>query len=258
MFRRLEIFKDEIELIQNPEIKQFVQEEIMVLPDYFFEVPASSTGKYHPKYAIGKGGLVRHTKAAVGIAKDLLKLKHNQELFSSDTRDCIIAALLLHDGWKHGAESKYTIANHPVVAADHILNDNPNFAFRKEIADLIRSHMGEWNTDYKTKEVIMPVPKTPEEIFVHECDYLASRKYLLYDFESYYVPEQYALHENPLKDKISELILLCKSEIENGTNREELYEIISENNDGMRNPNSIPDIETAEKIINIIKGKGRD
>ena len=42
------------------------------LPDYFFEVAAASTGKYHPKYAQGEGGLVRHTKAAVKIAYELL------------------------------------------------------------------------------------------------------------------------------------------------------------------------------------------
>ena len=42
------------------------------LPDYFFEIEASSTGKYHPKFASGGHGLVRHTKVAVRIAYELM------------------------------------------------------------------------------------------------------------------------------------------------------------------------------------------
>ena len=45
---------------------------IELLPNYFFEVPASSTGKYHPEFALGDGGLIRHTKVAVRIAYELL------------------------------------------------------------------------------------------------------------------------------------------------------------------------------------------
>ena len=45
-----------------------------MLPEYFFEVAASSTGKYHPVYALGVGGLVRHTIAAVEIANEMYRM----------------------------------------------------------------------------------------------------------------------------------------------------------------------------------------
>ena len=87
---KAEIFHTELESIHSEELKKFAEEAIGKLPDYFFEVAASSTGKYHPSYAIGPGGLVRHTKAAVNIASDLLNLEQNQAAFSEKERDCMI------------------------------------------------------------------------------------------------------------------------------------------------------------------------
>ena len=63
-----EYFLKEIPLIQTDNIRQFLEYCIANLPDYFFHVAASSSGKYHPEYALGDGGLLRHTKAAVWIA----------------------------------------------------------------------------------------------------------------------------------------------------------------------------------------------
>lgn len=59
-----ELFIDEINYLKNDDIKKSVAILIEMLPDYFFHEAASSTGKYHPKYALGDGGLLRHTKAA--------------------------------------------------------------------------------------------------------------------------------------------------------------------------------------------------
>ena len=55
--------------------------------------------------------------------------------------------------------------------------------FSVDIANCIHSHMGKWNTDYRTKREILPKPKTVVEKFVHTCDYLASRKYLEFKFD---------------------------------------------------------------------------
>jgi hypothetical protein len=258
-YDKIKVFSTELGYIQNLEIRSLAEKIISNIPDYFFEVAASSTGKYHPTYALGGGGLVRHTKAAVGIAADLLKLEHNSQMFNPDERDCIIAALICHDGWKHGDEkSQYVISAHPVVAADHVLElaDDSEKSFAKVIADNIRSHMGEWNTDYRSKAEIMPKPSTPMEMFVHECDYLASRKYLVYEFDNSYNPNDYIAKEEAsnLKSRIAELIKLCTSKIANGADRDELYKIISEKNNGNKNPNSITDIKVAEDLIKTIGG----
>jgi hypothetical protein len=52
-----------------------------------------------------------------------------------------------------------------------------------KICDCVASHMGSWNTDYKTKKEILPKPITSMEKFVHLCDYLASRRFLEVNFD---------------------------------------------------------------------------
>ncbi|KOC40970.1 hypothetical protein ADU86_13680, partial [Clostridium botulinum] len=108
MKEQLKVFQTEINSINDPNIKQFTIKALESLPDYFWEVPASSTGKYHPQYALGEGGLVRHTKGAVKIALELFN-NHTVQDFTSIQKDIIISALLLHDGCKSGIEkSRYT------------------------------------------------------------------------------------------------------------------------------------------------------
>ena len=46
-----EMFQTEIGYIKNPKYAENIGIIIDLLPDYFFEVPASSTGKYHPKFS---------------------------------------------------------------------------------------------------------------------------------------------------------------------------------------------------------------
>lgn len=195
------MFKDEIGWIKNKDIRRFAIEMISVLPDYFFKVPASSTGKYHPEYSLGQGGLVRHTKGAVLIAKTLLDLEmfgeqwnDNIDLpwnnnFTNEEKDIIITALLLHDGVKHGVEGgKYTIATHPTDMVNFIESNDKickviDRLTLDVICDCIASHMGSFNTDYKTGKEILPKPQTPMEKFVHLCDFLASRRFLEINFD---------------------------------------------------------------------------
>lgn len=174
-------FEKELSYIHNPVIRDEVRVFIdNFVPDYFFRVAASSTGKYHPNYALGPGGLVRHTQAAVRIAAGMFVLTR----YTEEEQDIIIAALILHDTFKHGRiEQKYTCADHPVIAYRMVLENMTNCPRYEDIAKAIHSHMGQWNKDYRTKREIMPKPITPVERFVHTCDYLASRKYLEFNFD---------------------------------------------------------------------------
>ena len=109
--------------------------------------------------------------------------------YTDDEKDIILAALILHDGFKHGAvESKFTVAEHPTVCAKILSESNwKEYLTEKQfwpLHDAISSHMGQWNYDYKTKKEIMPKPGTAIEKFVHQCDYLASRKYLEVNFDA--------------------------------------------------------------------------
>lgn len=260
MYFKLGVFAEELALIQNPDIRAFVEKCILKTPDYFYRVPASSTGKYHPEYSLGDGGLIRHTKALIYIAKELLTLEHYQHKFTSDERDIMIAAGILHDSFKHGdTEQQYSIADHPVVAANHVLEwaEQKEIGFARTIADCIRSHMGEWNTDYKTKKPIMPKPETDMEKFVHECDYLASRKSLIVKFDNYYDPKAYLAKATALIDQV---ITFCREAIDTASNKEELraylYDIISALNYGEKNPFRLRDEQTAIRVLNTLKEYG--
>ena len=105
---KADIFKYELSFIKDSKIREFTIKAIEVLPDYFFKVAASSTGKYHPQYALGEGGLVRHTKAAVRIALELFRCETVTGHFPDEVKDIIISALILHDGAKHGLKVRDT------------------------------------------------------------------------------------------------------------------------------------------------------
>ena len=189
------IFENEIKWIRNKDIRKFAIMILSELPDYFFSIPASSTGKYHPTYSLGEGGLVRHTKGAMLIAKSLLDLEQYKAEYTEEQRDIMLTAILLHDGLKHGINGgNYTIATHPIEMADFVKSKSgicktimgesgEEDEWLETICDCIASHMGEWNADYKTKKVILPKPISSLEKFVHMCDYLASRKFLEVNFD---------------------------------------------------------------------------
>ena len=178
-----EIFENEIVLIKNEDIRDSLRTLIDKIPDYFFTIPAASTGKYHPGYAQGDGGLVRHTKAAVRMANELFGIYR----FPDRTKDLIILSLVMHDSVKKGEEeSKYTLFDHPLVAGEFIKKYKEELKLTKEdlefVCSAIASHMGRFNTS-EYSDVILPLPKTPEEKFVHMCDYLASRKVININFD---------------------------------------------------------------------------
>ena len=182
-----DVFKTELNYIKNSKYRKNAEVLISLLPDYFFEVPASSTGKYHPSFAQGQGGLVRHTKVAVKIAHELLNSIIGQP-FNQEEKDLIILALILHDGLKHGnPKEEYVRFDQPVLIAKFIQNNQKRTTFNdKEIqflTNIISSHMGPFNTN-KYSDVILPVPKNKYQKFVHMCDLLASRKFLDVKFDS--------------------------------------------------------------------------
>jgi hypothetical protein len=176
-------FEYELSLIKNPVIKDIAEQGIGLLPEYFYKVPASSTGKYHPDYALGDGGLYRHVRAAVGIAIDLFRINN----FTEDEEDMIIVSLLLHDGWKQGLNgSGNSTHTHPVVASnvlrEKIKTDTTQKAdFLEVICGNIETHMGSWSTS-KWDKTVLPEPQTEMQKFVHLCDYLASRKDIEFNF----------------------------------------------------------------------------
>ena len=185
---RTKVFEKELSYINNPRYKEGAQKLISLLPDYFFEVPASSTGKYHPSFALGSGGLVRHTKVAVRFAYEMFNDESITGAYSKNEKDLMIISLIMHDGLKSGLEkSQYTKFEHPLLVCDYIKENKDKLTFTdKEIefmCHVISSHMGPWNTN-NYSNIVLPKPESKFQRFVHMCDYLASRKVIDVKFDS--------------------------------------------------------------------------
>lgn len=94
------VFKKELQLIQDEDIKMFVTAVFDDLcPSYFWTIPASQRG-HHPPICRTRGGLVHHVKLAVGFADSFLDMLGIED----DLRvSQVIAAVMLHDMLKRGA-----------------------------------------------------------------------------------------------------------------------------------------------------------
>ncbi len=182
-----ELLKKELEFIKDENLKASLKKLLNMLPEYFYIVAASSTGKYHPKYALGNGGLLRHSKAAMRIGYELLSDPAIGDKYTSHEKDLLIFALLVHDGLKLGIpEEKYTRFDHPILMQKFIYENKDELSLSEEdaifLGDAIKTHMGPWTKDYDGNEVL-EAPHTKYQNFVHMCDYLASRKFLEVPFD---------------------------------------------------------------------------
>ena len=175
--RNIKLFEREINLIVDEElrmaVKSYMDEET---PDYFWTDGASSSGKYHPKFSQGMGGLVRHTKAVVMFAEELLRMS-SYAYMKDEYKDYVIAACILHDTCKYGIDEfdKAEYKNHAANAAkafaeyaEQVMDYKPS----EFLLNAIRSHMGQWSTEKEDR------PFTAIDRCVHMADYMASRSFI--------------------------------------------------------------------------------
>lgn len=181
MNNNAKIFDSLLNTFENEDIRIFATDCIDTIPSYFWDVGASSTGKWHPSYALGKLGLARHTCALVRFLNYMLSIDCIKNDFTSRERDLMRVAGIMHDSMKSGtdedyARSKYTKFEHPILAANKIRKISGLSSDEIEfIATIIESHMGQWNSDRRS-ETILPTPESKYQKLVHLADYLASRK----------------------------------------------------------------------------------
>lgn len=186
-------FAEELAVFENEDIKDFCLELLETVPEYFFQISASSTNKYHPDYTIGIMGLAKHVKGATKFLNYILAIDCVKNLFTSRERDLLRTAVMNHDDEKLGRNgSQYTLFKHPILIAERIQaykgydwlpDDEIDY-----IADACASHMGQWNTDKRCKDTL-PLPESKSQMLVHLADYLASRKDIIVSFEGTEVDE---------------------------------------------------------------------
>lgn len=179
---------DELARIENPKVLSMTVEALDKAPNYLWEVPASSSGKYHPDSSLGHMGLIRHIKSVFRISEELLDNNTHTNYFADLSRldlDFIRSAILLHDSVKQGKSESgnapgTTVHEHPLLVRevckpDSIEGDPKLEAYWNTICTMLESHMGEWNTRSGVSTVL-PLPITWAQKHIHLCDYLASRK----------------------------------------------------------------------------------
>ena len=173
--------------IENDDLRILAGEMIRTIPEYWYHVGASSTGKYHPEYSLGEGGLMRHTVALVRILNYMLE--STNDIYDSRKRDILRIAGIMHDTRKSGSQEEYEINHdtkheHPILAANVVRTfkgKGYNDEEIEEIATTIETHMGNWTTS-NYSNVVLPAPKNRLQIMLHQADYLASRKDIIIKF----------------------------------------------------------------------------
>lgn len=186
---KIALFEKEIDYMEIENIKDFFKKAISLVPDYFFEVPAASSGKFHSVLECGFGGLVYHTRSVAKVANYLVNLQQYKSKLNEVEKDCVICAALLHDCLKHDWENKtgFSVHQHPVLAAEFVKTDSRldeivSDEIRTMIGDAVASHSGEWTTSKRSK-VVLPSPQNLVQELVHLSDYMASRSDIHIRFE---------------------------------------------------------------------------
>ena len=168
-------YKDQVNKLINlhitdPTVKEWVLKYFKeTVPEYFWDVPASTSGKYHPSQAVTAHGLIKHTLMAFYNLLDIMKLEYAHKSWGIGERERseLLAAILVHDTFKCGKPvegqdmAKHTIKNHEMIPLEFIPQEFPI------IYSGVATHMGEWGA---------VKPECNLQFIVHLADYLASRK----------------------------------------------------------------------------------
>jgi hypothetical protein len=172
---KIKTFKRELSYIADSEIREFAKVLLENADDYFFTVPASSSGKYHPSFALGNGGLVRHTKAVAYFVNEFIRPE--MEFGTVDRRDAdlLIVAAIAHDIKKQGdGVEGHTVRDHPQLASDYVKKVYDEYEWDTVppedvtfIRNIVESHMGPWQD---------PKPSSRKQLILFYADFIASRK----------------------------------------------------------------------------------
>lgn len=175
---RIELFKRELSYILDDDLREFAKQLLKEADDYFFTVPASSSGKYHPDFARGEGGLVRHTKAVAYFVNELIRPEMEFGTVNRRDADILIVAAIAHDIKKQGdGVEGHTVREHPQLASDFVKKIYDEYEWKTittgdihNMRCVIESHMGPWQE---------PKPSSRKQLILFYADFIASRKEII-------------------------------------------------------------------------------
>ncbi len=177
----LEFFRNELNLINDPEVRKLTEEALRSAPVYIWHIPASMTGKYHPPDDNVPGGLCWHLKKTAWLG---YRMFDNLML---DTDIGVVAGLthdIAHRGLEDTPDDDYeSYQKHGELAAyrlgQSLLNISEEEDYNAQgsygltwalIGGCVASHMGRWGNCK---------PKTIEQVTFHLADVAASTRGLV-------------------------------------------------------------------------------
>ena len=176
--KKSDVFANEIELIESEDLRDFVKFYLdTYVPAYFWEIGASSSGKFHPAMSQGKGGLVRHTKAVCLFLEEILRMS-SYAYMKDEYKDFARVACICHDTIKYGKgveinKDEYKFhAKFAAIAVDMAWGEFFGQPAPFLLTNAIAAHMGQWSTDRDDR------PFTNIDRAVHLADYMASRPFI--------------------------------------------------------------------------------
>lgn len=190
------VFGPELSCIQNTHLRDFAIECLNVAPKYFWTIPSSFSGKYHPVEELSIGGKVLHTKKCFILCKTWAEMQGFEQL----TIDILLVASLLHDMCVAGTEytkeeELHTLPNHaflvrPLIEKHGIhskfFNDLGLKKVYEPIMRIIECHMGRWTPEDKidlVKEYCKEYNENYKEAYkaivgLITSDYFSSRSFV--------------------------------------------------------------------------------
>jgi len=167
---------DIVNQINNEKIRNFTIAVLNAVPDDFWTMKTSTSGKYHPPECNEVGGLIIHIQRACYFGSLFINANGWDSL--NIRGDILLSALLLHDIGKREKYDKYwDYVNHPISGSKmlypykHML---PEKVFVM-ISNCVLHHMNRFGP----KTIQKPDNKyNILELYTYQADYLASQKSL--------------------------------------------------------------------------------
>lgn len=180
---KIKIFEELLNEFETEEVRAYCEDMIQLIPDYIFQIPSSTSMKYHNKTQCQTHGQLYHIIMFGTIMNYILGLKYVRDNIATTPvqRDCLRCTPIFHDALKCGVDAdvnSYSVFEHPLLAGqwirETVVEHDLPMEVKEFIADLCERHSGEWTTSKKSSAVL-PEPQTDLEFFVHLADYLSSR-----------------------------------------------------------------------------------
>ncbi len=193
--KRKKDFDNYLKKIESKKIRDFVEKALKAAPKEFYTAPASYGG-HHASEEQREGGLVVHTLKVIRVASSFFEFF---DIENQLAKDKIIAACIIHDIQKGGIPwGKRTHPEHGAIAAQWLIKiaaieSEPEKedlihvdVDLLDIIELVREHMGIWNSPLRTPALIVGQPVVEKSIWhliIQMADYWASRRWCSFTYK---------------------------------------------------------------------------